>query len=69
MLTLSSTKNFSAVMEITDASGHALSSETLQLTPGISQFPVQTTDIPAGVYFIVLHSATGRLVERLLILD
>lgn len=68
-LTISSLKAFGAVIEITDASGHVLTSDHLQIAPGISQIPLQTNDIPAGIYFVTLHSTSGRLVERLLILE
>jgi hypothetical protein len=69
LLTLSSTKAFSGSLEITDASGHVLSKETIQIPSGLSQFPIQNSDFPAGIYFVVLHSDRGRLVERLLIME
>ncbi|HQW03847.1 MAG TPA: T9SS type A sorting domain-containing protein, partial [Saprospiraceae bacterium] len=69
MLTLSSTKDFAASLEITDASGHALVTEKILIPSGYSQHPLQTTDLPAGLYFVIMHSEKGNLVERLLILD
>ena len=69
MLTLSSTKDFTASLEITDASGHALVTEKILIPSGYSQHPLQTTDLPAGLYFVIMHSEKGNLVERLLILD
>ena len=68
-LTLSSGKAFEAVLEVTDASGHAMTSEKVMIPSGISQHSLQTEDLPAGIYFVVLHSASGRLVERLLIME
>jgi len=68
-LTLSSTKAFAATLEITDASGHALVTEKILIPSGYSQHPVQAGDLPAGLYFVIMHSEKGRLVERLLVLE
>lgn len=68
-LTLSSTKAFSAVLRIADASGHNLSSEKILIPEGISQHPVETTTLPVGLYFVIIESEHGRFVERLFILD
>lgn len=69
VLTLSSTKPFTATMEILDATGHSFSKESITIPSGISQHTVQTTDLPVGIYFVIINANNGRLVERLLILD
>lgn len=68
-LTLSATKAFTGILKIADASGHDLTSEKILIPEGISQHPVQTTDLPVGIYFVIIESEKGRFVERLLILD
>lgn len=69
ILTVTSVKTFDAVMKISDASGHILSSESIVIPAGISQQVIYSTDFPTGVYFVMLHSTSGNLVERLLILE
>jgi hypothetical protein len=69
VLTLFSTNPFAASMKIMDASGRVLSQEHLQIPSGPSQFPVNVQDLPAGVYFVVLNTDKGNMVERLLVLD
>ncbi len=68
-LALSSTKDFDAVIELTSATGQRLSSQQVNITAGISQHEIATSDLTAGLYFIILHSSHGRLVERMLIID
>jgi len=69
VMTLSSSKPLTGVMQITDASGQSITRENIVIPSGISQHPVQTTDLSVGIYFVIIHTDKGRLVERLLILD
>jgi hypothetical protein len=66
-LTLSSEKDFDAELKITDAAGHIFSQSHLTIPSGTSQHVMDTHDLPAGIYFIIMHSQSGVLVERLLI--
>jgi hypothetical protein len=68
-MTLTSIQPFPATMMLSDASGQILTRQNIMITTGISEHPVQTTDLPVGIYFVILHSDNGRLVERLVILD
>ncbi len=64
-LSLTSIENFEAELSISDATGHVFSRNTLLVPSGVSQHPVQTEDLPAGIYFVMLRSKSGILVERL----
>jgi hypothetical protein len=68
-LTVSSNASFSAVLEVTNASGQALMSEKITVPTGISRHELATEELPAGIYFVALHSSSGRLVERLFIME
>jgi hypothetical protein len=69
LLTLSAASAFSAQLELADASGHILSKQNIVVPTGMSQYPIQNRGLTAGIYFVILHSDRGRLVERMLILD
>ena len=69
MLTLSSSKDFPATLEISTATGQKLSSQKVNIQSGISQHEILTDELTSGLYFVILHSDHGRLVERLLIID
>lgn len=68
-LTLSSTKDFAATIELTNATGQRFITQEVSISSGISQHEIATSNLTAGLYFVVLHSENGRLVERLLIID
>lgn len=65
-LHLSSTQTFEAQLSITDASGHVLSIQKVEIPTGESQHDLETYDLVPGVYFVRIQSPKGVLVERLL---
>ncbi len=69
MLSLATTKSFAATIELSNASGQNISRQKVTITSGVSQHEIETNNLPAGLYFVILHSELGSLVERLLILD
>ncbi len=68
-LAISATKPFAGTIEVTNTTGQRLSSQKINITSGVSQHEIETTDLSAGLYFIILHSEKGRLVERMFIID
>ncbi len=68
-LTLSSVKAFDAQLNLMDASGHILLRQQLAIPSGYSQQIISTKSLAAGIYFVVLHSESGTLVERLMIME
>ncbi len=68
ILTLTSLQNFDAELRIADATGHVFSQNRVVIPGGSSQHPLETTGLTAGIYFIILHSKSDILVERLLIM-
>lgn len=69
VLTLFTIKAFDANLKVVDASGRVLSERAVQVPSGPARFDIEAQDLPAGVYFVVLHSETGNLIERLLLLE
>lgn len=68
-LTLFSNKAFKANLKLIDASGRVLTQENISIPTGPSQYPIDVLEIPAGIYFVMLDSDQGRLVERLFVLE
>lgn len=68
LLTLSSVNTFEGEVSITDATGHLYSKNAITVPAGVSQHQLQTQGFAAGIYFVILHSKNGILVERLLIM-
>lgn len=68
-LTLTSVKSFDAEVIITDISGHVFSRKHLIIPSGISQHALETKDLYPGIYFVMLQSKSGVLVERLMVMD
>ena len=66
-LTVTSLKSFEATLKVTDVSGHISYVDQIVIPSGQSAHSIETGNLPAGVYFVMLHSADGILVERLLI--
>ncbi len=66
VLTLSSVNSFHADLSITDASGHTLMNQQLEIPSGISSHQLNTADLSPGIYFVILESEKGILVERIL---
>jgi hypothetical protein len=66
-LNLSSVKAFGANLTVTNASGGVVSNTTVEIISGENQYPIETANLPAGLYFVMLSSPNGRLVEKLLI--
>ena len=69
ILTLASNSAMSAQLTVTDASGRPLSKETIAIPAGMSQYKIQNTEYPAGIYFVSVHSAQGRLVMPMMIME
>jgi hypothetical protein len=66
ILTLSSANAFDARLSITDASGHMLMNQQMEIPSGVSRHNLNTTDLAPGIYFVILESEKGILVERIL---
>ena len=69
LLNLTSGTNFEADLKITDVSGHVFSQQHLLIPSGFSQHTLETAELPAGIYFVLLQSKSGTLVERLMVMD
>lgn len=69
LLTLVATKPFTASVEVSDAAGHRMSTQAINVSTGITQHEIATDHLPVGLYFVIVHAAEGRLVERLFILE
>lgn len=69
ILTLSSTNAFGAQLQVTDVSGLVLSNETISISSGMSQYLIQNTELPAGIYFVSVISKQGRLVTPMMIME
>jgi hypothetical protein len=52
-----------------DAFGRELSKEFISIPTGMSQYQIPISGLPGGIYFVILNSDKGRLVERLLIVE
>src|SRR5688572_31527922 len=52
----SSDLDFDAELRITDAAGHVFSQSRLSVPSGTSQHVMDTHDLPAGIYFIMMQS-------------
>jgi hypothetical protein len=68
-LTLGTQQAFDAELRIMDASNRVLSAEKVNIPSGETALPIKTDGLSAGVYFVTLNAASGRLVEKLLILE
>jgi hypothetical protein len=68
-LTIVSSNLFPATLEITNASGQHFSKENITIPSGISEHVVETSGLPSGIYFVIIHSQKGRLVERLMVIE
>lgn len=68
-LTLSSVKSFDAEVMVSDYSGHVFDRRHLVIPSGMSQHTLNTKDLLPGIYFVMIQSKSGILVERLLIMD
>jgi hypothetical protein len=68
-LVMNTIKSFNAQLKIVDASNRVLHSEKVNIASGHNELPIQTENLPAGVYFIVLNADTGSLVEKMMIVD
>ena len=69
ILTLSSSNAIGAQLQVTDASGLVLSKETISIPSGLSQYLIQNTEFPAGIYFVSVISSQGRLVTPMMIME
>ncbi|MEP6647188.1 MAG: T9SS type A sorting domain-containing protein [Saprospiraceae bacterium] len=69
VLNMSSVKSFDAIMKVSNSSGQILSTQSIKIPSGDSQQTINTTGFPSGIYFVMIHSAGGSLVERLLITE
>ncbi|MGB3079097.1 MAG: zinc-dependent metalloprotease [Saprospiraceae bacterium] len=67
ILTITSIKAFNAEMKISNSSGQIMSTQSLSIPSGTSQQTISTVDFVPGIYFVMLHSANGTLVERLMV--
>ncbi|MEO7926257.1 MAG: T9SS type A sorting domain-containing protein [Saprospiraceae bacterium] len=69
VLNMTSIKAFDAVLKISTSSGQILSTRSMTIPSGESQHTISTTDFPPGIYFVMMYSAGGNLVERLLVTE
>jgi hypothetical protein len=68
-LTLYATQAFTATLKVVDAATRVISSRNIDVTSGQSVHNLGAHDLPAGIYFVVVESARGYLVERLLVTE
>ena len=69
ILTLSSINALTAQLQVTDASGMVLSKESISIPAGMSQYWIQNSELPAGIYFVSVISSQGRLVTPMMIME
>jgi hypothetical protein len=62
-------QSFDADLTIIDANNRVLHQEKVSIPAGRLSLPIQTEGLSAGVYFVSLKAKTGRLVEKMLILE
>lgn len=67
ILNITSIKAFDADMKITSATGQVVYAQKISIPTGTSQQKINTANLIPGIYFVMLHSAGGTLVERLII--
>ncbi|MDQ3016890.1 MAG: zinc-dependent metalloprotease [Bacteroidota bacterium] len=67
ILTLHTTKFFDANINLIDLSGRVLLRENISVPSGESRHRVNTTALTSGIYFIVVNTASGTLVEKLMV--
>ncbi len=67
VLSLNSIKAFNAELKVVTVSGETVAHQAVEIPSGQSELVVQTEGLPAGVYFVMLSSKNGNLVERLMI--
>lgn len=68
-LTMYATQAFTATLKLVDASSRVLSAQSIQVNTGQSVHPIEATNLPAGIYFVIVNTAKGNLVERLLVVE
>ncbi|HEX5111575.1 MAG TPA: hypothetical protein VFV79_01930 [Saprospiraceae bacterium] len=62
-------QSFAADLKIIGASNRVLYQEKVNIPSGQSSLPIKTEGLSAGVYFVTLNAISGRLVEKMLILE
>jgi hypothetical protein len=68
-LMMTTHQSFNASLRVVDAANRVLSEERVNIPSGHAELPIQTEGLTAGVYFVVLNTVDGNLVEKFLILD
>jgi len=68
-LVMTTRQSFDAQLKIIDASNREVSLEKVNVPSGHVELPIKTEGLTAGVYFVVLTSDAGKLVEKMLILN
>ena len=68
-LVMTTIKSFDAQLKIVDASNRVLHTEKVNISSGHNELPIQTENLPSGIYFIVLNADAGSLVEKMLIVE
>lgn len=66
-LNITSVKSFQGELMLADMTGHVFFKKHVDIPSGLSSHPIETSDLLPGIYFVMLKSKTGNLVERLLI--
>lgn len=69
ILMINSANSFDGRLTIMDAAGHSVVDQQLEIPASESRHWVNTSELAAGIYFVVLHSGKGTLVERLMIME
>lgn len=57
---IAAAKNQSCNICITDAAGHVVVLQTKNLTKGINKLPVNISNLPGGVYYLIVQQETGK---------
>jgi hypothetical protein len=68
-LSIESSEAFDALLQITDAAGKRLRTDVVRIDFGNSVLPIETSNLPAGVYQITLQSNKGVVVKRMAVTE
>jgi hypothetical protein len=69
MLTINATQAFAGKLTVVDAASRIIETRHIDIPVGHSTHSLNAMQLPAGIYFVVLNSEKGNLVERLLVVD
>jgi hypothetical protein len=68
-LSIESSEAFDALLQITDASGRLMENKVVRIGFGSSILPIETYNVPAGIYQVTLQSNKGVVVKRMAVTE